>query len=91
MIYFNIILEADDCILADIDRGSNGKKITIKHGYTCPTFIDKSKMVGDSSGDTFEVDQNGAEVIVNRIGSTNWGMILMFKCCKVKGKNYNLL
>ena len=46
-------------------------------------------MVGDSSGDTFEVEQKGTEVIVNRIGSTNWGMILMFKCCK--GENYNPL
>ena len=41
-------------------------------------------MIGDSSGDTFEVEQKGSKVIVNRIGSSSWGMILMFECCKGK-------
>ena len=39
-------------------------------------------MIGDSSGDTFEVEQKGTKVIVNRIRPSSWGMILMFECCK---------
>ena len=83
MTYTYIISAADDCILADFGwGGSNGKSITIDDGYSCPTFIDRSVMIGDSSGDTFEVEQKGTKVIVNRIGPSSWGMILMFECCK---------
>ena len=72
------------CKIANVGKSpSKSKMITVDDGFVCPTLVDRSNMIEDTSGDTFSITQIGSNVTVTRTDAPwPWGMNLKFKCCK---------